>query len=248
MIEHQVEQNSPEWFKLRIGLPTASEFHKIITPASGHLSKQWKPYASRLIWEKLLNTTTLSLEGIQHIEDGKTLEPVAVQQWEFVNDAKTRKVGFVTSDDGLIGASPDRFIVGQNKTFEVKCPTGPVHMHYMLFGHGDKYRPQIQGQLYVCEMDEGVFYSYSQVAPPYEIPTHRDDAYIRSLSSALDEFTYELQELTEKAKAMGTFQAYADLVLPLEAEHGDAMRRDLPGIDDLDQDGFPADAAAYGEF
>jgi hypothetical protein len=232
MIIHDVTQGSPEWFKLRIGIPTASEFDKIITPARGELSKSWKPYAARLIWEKLINTTTQSLEGIKHVEEGKRLEPFAVRQFEIVNDVETRKIGFVTTDDGLIGASPDRFIVGQPRCVEIKCPTGPVHMRYALFGHEEAYKPQIQGQLEVCEREEGVFYSYVERAPAYEIRTQRDDPFLSKMRAALREFNDNLQMLTEKALAMGQYQAFADIITPLEAEYGPSLRDGLPDVED----------------
>src|SRR5580658_5329460 len=186
MIIHDCAQGSPEWYKLRSGRPTASEFHLVITPAKGDFSKSWRPYAARLIWERVMNVTTQSLAGIAHIEEGKRLEPIAVRQFEFVRDVETVKVGFVTTDNGQIGASPDRFIKGRPATLEIKCPTGPIHMGYCLFGHADeKYRPQIQGQLYVCEAEVGVFYSYREDAPPHEIITRRDDGYILKMAVAL---------------------------------------------------------------
>jgi hypothetical protein len=37
---HNCTQGTEEWRKLRAGIPTASEFHKIITPKTGQLSKQ----------------------------------------------------------------------------------------------------------------------------------------------------------------------------------------------------------------
>ncbi len=47
MITHNVEQSSPEWFALRAGIPTASNFSKIVTSA-GKESKQRKSYATKL--------------------------------------------------------------------------------------------------------------------------------------------------------------------------------------------------------
>ena len=35
-----VEQNTPEWEAVRLGKPTASEFHRIITAVKGDLSEQ----------------------------------------------------------------------------------------------------------------------------------------------------------------------------------------------------------------
>lgn len=236
MIVHDVVQGSPEWVKLRIGIPTSSEMHLICTPANGDLSKSWKAYAARLIWEKLLNTTTINLDGIEHIENGKVQEPYAVRQFEMMNDVETEAVGFVTTDDGTMGSSPDRLIKGQSATLEVKAPTGVVHMQRLLFGHGTDYRPQVQHQLLVCERDKAIFYSYVDRAPPYQIETGRDEPYLRKMRAALREFDDNLQLLTEKALSMGAFQAYEDLVLPLEREHGPEMRKGMPVPDDARTD------------
>lgn len=236
-IEHNVEQGSVDWYRLRRGIPTASEFNKIITPAKGNLSEQWKPYAARLVWEKLINTTTQSLDGIEHIEEGKRLEPFAVAHFELINSAKTRRVGFVTTDDGLIGASPDRYLVDRPACLETKCPTGPVHMRYCLFGHEDAYRPQIQGQLLVCELERGYFFSYTERAPAYQIETMRDDPYITKMSAALRQFTDTLAECMAKAQSLGVFQAYQEMTTPVDAELGEIAREELGRVVGLEDEG-----------
>ena len=100
---HHVTQGSPEWTALRIGIPTASAFDKIITPAKGQLSKSSRPYAFLLVAEQLLGRTLDSLEGLEWIERGKELEPQAVRMYEFAEDCETAPVGFITSDDGRMG-------------------------------------------------------------------------------------------------------------------------------------------------
>ena len=45
---HDVAQYSEEYDRLRLGIPTSSNFHKIITP-QGKPSKQWREYACVLI-------------------------------------------------------------------------------------------------------------------------------------------------------------------------------------------------------
>src|SRR6478609_9609842 len=72
---HDVAQRSPEWHALRLGKPTASEFHKIITPKTGKLSAQARKFACRLIAERLLNEPLDLLDGIEAIERGKAMEP-----------------------------------------------------------------------------------------------------------------------------------------------------------------------------
>ena len=50
---HDVAQYSEAYDRLKLGIPTSSNFHKIITP-QGKPSKQWREYACVLIAERLL--------------------------------------------------------------------------------------------------------------------------------------------------------------------------------------------------
>jgi len=52
-IFHDVAQHSEDYDRLKIGIPTSSNFHKIITP-QGKPSKQWRQYACVLIAERIL--------------------------------------------------------------------------------------------------------------------------------------------------------------------------------------------------
>lgn len=205
-IIHDVEQGSAEWFRLRLGIPTASCFDQIITPAKGELSASWRKYAYRLVAERLLNMPTETLNGIEHIERGKELEPSAVRQYEFVEGVDTAAVGFITTNDGRIGASPDRIIVGRPVALEIKCPAAHTHLGYLLDGRGNEYKPQLQGQLWVGEFEYGDFYSYHPLMPAARARIVRDDAYIEKLAAALDEFCDKLDEMTDRARALGIFQ------------------------------------------
>jgi hypothetical protein len=197
---HDVAQRSPEWHALRLGKPTASEFHKIITPKTGKLSAQARKFACRLIAERLLNEPLDLLDGIEAIERGKGMEPDAVAQYEFAEEIETQPVGFVTTDDGLVGASPDRMIVGAPAGLEVKCPLLPTHIGYWLDGPGDEYRPQVQGQLWVAEFEWLDFYSYHPQMEPVRLRTQRDDAYIKLIEQALRDFNDMLHDMYERAR------------------------------------------------
>jgi hypothetical protein len=105
-IIHNVEQGTDAWVKLRLGIPTASCFDQIITPKTGQLSKSANKYMYLLIAEKLLNRQLTSLDNLEWIARGKELEPDAAKAYEFIEEVETKPVGFITTDDGLIGASP----------------------------------------------------------------------------------------------------------------------------------------------
>jgi hypothetical protein len=222
MKEVQVQQGSPEWIAARLGIPTASNFDKILTPG-GKLSESARKFAYYLAAEHLLNRQLDSLDYLEWVARGKELEPDAVQNYEFLQDVKTRKVGFITTNDGRIGASPDRLIVGANGGLEIKCPSPQVHVGYMIDGFGKAYKVQVQGQMYVAELDFVDRYSFHPEMPPFLERTVRDEPFITQLADALNQFSDDLAEIIRKAKASGFFQ---DRVAMLSA-HDDAYQQNL---------------------
>jgi YqaJ-like viral recombinase domain len=194
-----------------------------VTPAKGELSKSSVKYAYRLITERLLNTPLESVEGQGWMDRGKELEPMAVKQYEFVTELETEPVGFITTDDGLIGASPDRLIKGRAIGLEIKSPASQTHLGYLLDGPGTAYRPQVQGQLYVAELERADFYSYHPRMPAYTLATRRDEPYIKLLAAALAAFNEQLYAMTERARSLGVFQAYERILTPIEKEEADDL-------------------------
>jgi putative phage-type endonuclease len=199
MILHNVEQGTNEWLKVRLGIPTASEFSKIITP-TGKLSAQADKYANRLVAEKMLGYPVDEFKGNYHTNRGKELEPEAVSFYELQRDIETVKVGFLTNDEGTIGASPDR-LVGEDGLLEIKCPAPQTHIEYLTTGEVDKdYYPQIQGQLLVSGRKWVDILSYHPELPPAIIRVERDEKYIAGLSDALAQFTNNLAAKLDQIK------------------------------------------------
>lgn len=218
-----VQQGTPAWYRLRSGIPTASEFSQIITPKKMELSASRRKYACRLLAERLLNWQAESLDRISHIEEGKAQEPFAVAQLEEIYEIETKRIGFATSNDGRFGASPDRVVMVGDAvgiTVEAKCPTIPVQFERLLYGTGDEYRMQILGQLWITEADKAIFYSYSPRMPAFRAEMGRDEVAIKQVETALNFFSDELDEMTERARRLGAFQAFASLLSPAEAEYG----------------------------
>jgi hypothetical protein len=234
VIDWNVEQGTPRWYSLRAGIPTASEFDKVMTPKKMEMASARHAYACRIIAGRLLNWQADSLDKIQHIADGKAGEPIAIARLEMVylDGAKTRRVGFIRTNDRRLGASPDR-VAGVsadethvNTVIEAKSPTIPKQFEYLLFGHDEAYRCQVQGQLYVAEADKAIFQSSNPRMPDYTVETGRDEPFIKKLADALERFSDELEAWTEKAIAAGSYQKFAEIATPLDAERGDGVRRD----------------------
>lgn len=224
-------QGSPEWYALRSGIPTASEFHRIITPKTMKLSEQHRDYACRIVLGRMMNWRADSLEKIDHIRDGKTNEPMAAGMLAAMDEITLRKVGFVTTDDGRFGASPDRVVVDATErittTVEIKCPTPPVQLRRGAYGLDDDYRCQIQGQLLVTEADKAIYYGYHPMMPPHRIEIGRDVKFMSALADALDRFFEELVRVEELARSLGVYQMFAlSLQTPEMAEYRPLVQAD----------------------
>ena len=192
MIRHDCVQGSPAWHALRLGLPTASAFGRIVTP-TGKPSASAEGYLHELLAERLLGYP-ISAESTDFMERGKALEEQAVAYFEMETGLDTEAVGFCTTDDGRAGCSPDR-LVGSDAGLEVKCPAPATHVGYMLDGGiADRYRPQVQGSLWVTGLQRWHTLSFHPDLPPALAVMERDDDYITALSKAVTEFCSRLEE------------------------------------------------------
>ena len=191
-----VPQLSEEWFKARIGVPTASNFDKIVT-STGEKSTQRKKYLYQLVGEKL---GALPEEGYTNaaMKRGIELEPQAREM--YARDvAPVVQVGFCLHDEGF-GCSPD-FLVNEDGMGQIKCPSLAVHVEYLI---GQKlptdYIQQVQGELLVTGRKYNDFLSYYPNLKPLVVRCYRDEVFISRLRAELLKFITELNELTEKLR------------------------------------------------
>lgn len=209
---HDIPQNSPEWEKSRLGIPTASEFCKIVTPAKGELSKQHTSYLYLLIAERLKGESLISIDNLEWIQRGNELEPDALRMYSMLNDdIEVKAGGFWTDDKKRYGASPD-FIVGEKGLGEIKCPAPQTHIKYMVEGITKEYKCQIQGQLFVTEKEYCDFFSFEPTMPPVTIRIERDEEFITKLENALNEFTEKLDYTYNWVLKQGYFEQPAEAV------------------------------------
>jgi len=195
-----LDQNSEAWELLRLGIPTASEFHRIITP-EGKASAQAEDYADRLIAEKILKRNVdFSMADSGWMQRGKELEQEAVCDYELMNDIETKPVGFVTTDDGLMGCSPDR-LVGDDGLLELKCPAPQTLIGVLIASRKNtieprrselkairKYYPQIQGQLYVTGRKWCDLSIYHPDLFRFHIRVYRDEVYLKIMEKLMNDF------------------------------------------------------------
>jgi hypothetical protein len=189
---HDCIQGTSAWLELRAGIPTSSEFDKILTPKTGKPSSQAEGYMYRLIAERLMQHPVIEFMS-RWMDRGSEMEGEAVAYYEFQRETSTSKVGFITNDDGTVGTSPDR-LVGDEGLLEIKVPKESTHVGYLLKHAVDQeYWPQVQGQMWVTGRSWVDILSYHPEMPPALIRVDRDEAYIRMLSAAVLKFSEVLE-------------------------------------------------------
>lgn len=197
MIVHDMPQGTPEWFAVRRGIPTSSQFATIMAKGkkAGEPSKTRKTYLYKLAGERLTGEPMDSFTN-GHMGRGHTMEPEARQFYAFMQDAEPQLVGFITS--GPKGCSPDS-LIGNDGMLEIKTKLP----HLMLEAHerGEfppEHRAQCQGQLWIAEREWVDLICYWPRMKPLIVRAYRDEGYIAELAAEVDRFNDELDALVAK--------------------------------------------------
>ncbi len=189
-------QCSPEWYKARRGIPTSSEFDKIIT-STGKSSTQRTKYMYQLAGERLGGIVDVGYQSFAMLQ-GKEREDEARSLYELVREP-VKQVGFCLSDCGRWGASTDG-LIGDKGVFEMKNPIISTHIGYMLKKEEipTEYFCQTQGEMFVTEREFVDFLSYVPGLPPVIVREEPNDTFQRLLKKELEVFCAELDELVKK--------------------------------------------------
>ncbi len=218
MIIHEVAQGGEAWRRVRAGIPTASCFDKIMTPGAKGWAGETKgkpgksesatKYMNHLLAERALG---MPIEGFKssEMEAGNQNEDRAIAAYEIDEDCETERIGFVTTDDGRIGCSPDRIRVGTRIGVEAKSPSAAVHISYQLcqVGASHEYKVQLQGQILVCELEAVDIVSEFEGLPTCRFRVNRDDLYIKELEAHVRAFSCQLEEKVELFRERGWIKA-----------------------------------------
>ena len=203
-------QGSDEWFKVRRGIPSASEFHSVLAKGEG---KTRRTYMMRLIGERLTGESSSHFTN-EHTERGHVMEAEARAMYSFDVEAPLKQVGFVHRtvfvDTGLtfgVGCSPDS-LVGEDGLLEIKTKLSHLQLEVLLADKvPSEHIAQCQGALWVTGRNWLDFVSYWPGLPLFVKRVYPDPEYFERLETGLLAFEVELQELMAKLPAAPTTRA-----------------------------------------
>ncbi len=183
-----VEQNSLDWLIARAGVVTASEMDALVSPKwKVRESKGVETYLTQKLAEKWLGGPLPGFMDVD-VEIGKILEEKAIPAYEFDFSELITRVGFVTTDDGLFGCSPDG-LIGSDGGIEIKCPRLDSHIKYLLADEvPDQYLAQVHFSMFVTGRPWWKFMSYRPKMPMLVKLVERDEKIIEVLEEATGDF------------------------------------------------------------
>ena len=187
-------QGSEQWHLAKCGIPSASNFDKIIT-TDGKRSKSAEKYLYQLAGEKIIGKPEESYQNNDMLR-GQEMEAEARQLYELTTEETVTQVGFCI-DNGY-GCSPDG-LVGKDGLLEIKCPKLSTHVSYLLANKlPTEYYQQVQGQLLVTGRKWVDFVSYFPAIKPFIIRVVPDKEFQKALRVELELFCEELTEVVKK--------------------------------------------------
>jgi hypothetical protein len=193
------KQQTPEWFACRAGIPTASEFDSLVTPL-------WKirtgdgvnTYLARKLAERWLGHPIITFSGNAQTDQGNILEQEVIPMFELLWDCEIQRPGFITTDDGSVGCSPDGWLE-DGAGVEIKSPLPSTHCAYLIANELPKdYAAQVHGSMYVTGAKEWKFVSYCRGFPSLVLTVERDEAAMAAIDEALLTFNAKLSLAYQK--------------------------------------------------
>lgn len=173
-----VEQNTYEWFELRLGKATSSNFGKIMANYGKSFGEPAIEYAQKLALERVtgLRDERSFFVG-RFFDDGHFYEQIARQEYEAQEFVNVSNGGFFY--DGYLGDSNDGN-VGKNGCIEIKSVVQNTQWKRLKKGGYDlAYKWQIQGHLWIGNKEWCDFISYCPEMPEnkqlYVFRVHKDE-------------------------------------------------------------------------
>jgi len=209
-IHTDCEQGDLNWMKKHIGLPTASGLDQLLdTKFALRTGEMPKTYLYKKLAEAYHGKPLLDLDGRGSstigwsAEQGMILEEEARPAFSFETGKTLKKVGFITTDDGLFGCSPDGLIIDNKgkplSGIEIKSPAPHTHVKYLIGGVlPNDYLAQVHGSMFATGFKSWTFFSYRRSFPPFIIEVGRDEEIIAKIKLAIDKFHADFNEAKKK--------------------------------------------------
>jgi len=177
-----IPQNSPEWYEMRLGVFTASSYHKLFSSAS---TKTFKDVINKVVAQRLTGEDDEPELKSFWTERGHLLEPEAIREYQDLNFVEVKEGGFFKINDWM-GSSPDG-LVGDDGLVEVKSFAAKNCVEIMIGGKIPlEITRQINYQLYTTGRKWCDFILYHPLLPLFVKRIERDEKTMAEIKIKMD--------------------------------------------------------------
>lgn len=198
-ITHDIEQGSPKWLDMRLGLITCSEISAIRADGAGAQS-----YINALAYERITGESSSVFEGNEWTQRGQELEPVARKMYEKKTGATVSMVSFIEnkgfgySPDGLIYESQPMWPEG---AIEIKVKQPAEQIHILRTGEiPKKHMDQLIGGLSCAELNWIDFISYCPNLPLFicRVYAIEHQEQMEKIETLVEKYNLQIEEVVNQ--------------------------------------------------
>lgn len=200
-IIRDIEQGSPEWFKLRCGKITASVMKDVLAKGEGKM----RDALIRRVAAEIVTEEPLESYQNEFMKRGKEQEAMLRAEYALLAGVDPEPVAFILN--GRIGASPDS-LVGKERGVEIKSQRADLLIEtWRKYMGPSEYPPehaaQIQGSMLVSGFDCWDLAIGAPKMPMFRRTIRRDKRYIQILEDEIHRAHVDIDTLVRRIKGWG---------------------------------------------
>jgi len=195
-----IEQNSPEWFDLRLGSIGGSSVPKILAKGKGKAESKMRRSLRYSLAAEIITGVRDETYSNKYMDRGHTFEPKAREYYEFTNDVEVEQVAMIKSGLPQVHVSPDG-LVEEDGGIEIKTLMPHVFVELLDTGIIDGYHiKQCQHFLSVSgrKWIDYIAYCPEMPSPMWVKRLSRDEEMISLIETEIMRFLKELDELLKR--------------------------------------------------
>lgn len=208
-MHYDVEQGSDDWFALKIGVPSASNFFDVMAGNAADGSKTRMKYM-RLLGGEQITGIPMETFTSKAMERGKEMEAEICSKYSFEWAVDVRHVGFIKRTiydpilgDLVIGCSPDG-LIDDDGGLEIKTLQPDLLMALIDSGRFPvEHVPQVQGSMWVSGRSWWDLVIGFRGFRSQRWRIRRDDVYIRMMQDEMRKFDHELRQMISRVRVKG---------------------------------------------
>ena len=198
IVYREIEQNTEEWLKIRVGRITGSKFPLIMKKGrNSEWSQQALGYAYQIAAERIMRLNDDLIYNNKYTDYGHQEEAVAREKLEIELLTDIEQVGFIDKVTGKIGCSPDGLT--EDSLIEIKCFQGKKFLK--ICNENKPIEDNVMQTIYnmwVTEKERGLLVYFNDYFPkPFKIFEFKKEEFTDEMINRVVKFNDLIEQIVK---------------------------------------------------